>query len=264
MRSFIFSFIFLAVPGTVLACEDECMAGVTNAWLGNYTTSVQDMWKAIVSIPQTECVFARLICLQAVQMGNAVTHHRRRDTDKIMSYMQPLLAAYDNSSYDSLKFAIFPSHFHGKCQQNGVDPPGCPNPDCPVVCGTPGSLVHFYAVLRHIVFKTLLATITNITTPGSDSYNQVEDAFVKDASQPARMVRWYVRSREGGNLDSRNRNLPYMRKREEKMRTQFKAIMKRAPILLANACGEPATDANDALPGCSWNATMIPYILSFP
>ncbi|OJA19198.1 hypothetical protein AZE42_10786 [Rhizopogon vesiculosus] len=31
-----------------------------------------------------------------------------------------------------LETAIFPRYFHGKCQDaNGVDAPGCPNPDCP-------------------------------------------------------------------------------------------------------------------------------------
>ena len=52
-----------------------------------------------------------------------------------------------------METAIFPSYFHGKCQVNGVNPPGCPNPDCPVVCGTPGSLVHFFPTLRGIAYN---------------------------------------------------------------------------------------------------------------
>ena len=50
-----------------------------------------------------------------------------------MDLLRPVTDAYKSDAYNGMETAIFPSYFHGKCQQDGVDPPGCPNPDCPVV-----------------------------------------------------------------------------------------------------------------------------------
>ena len=59
-----------------------------------------------------------------------------------MQFLQPITQTYANRSYDGMEHAIFPSFFHGKClDSKGREPDGCPNPDCPIVCGTPGSLV---------------------------------------------------------------------------------------------------------------------------
>ncbi|KZV75881.1 hypothetical protein PENSPDRAFT_680614 [Peniophora sp. CONT] len=44
-------------------------------------------------------------------------------------------------------------NFRGKYQQDDGEPEGCPNPDCPVVCGIPGSLVDIYSTLRFFASK---------------------------------------------------------------------------------------------------------------
>jgi hypothetical protein len=54
-----------------------------------------------------------------------------------------------------------------------VDPIDCPDPDCPVVGDTPGSLVHFYSVLRSIAFNQTCKTLSSLATPGSGVYEQV-------------------------------------------------------------------------------------------
>lgn len=43
-------FVLAAVPVTVLACEGECIVSITNAFLGNYTTPVNDVLFSIVRI----------------------------------------------------------------------------------------------------------------------------------------------------------------------------------------------------------------------
>lgn len=109
-------------------------------------------------------------------------------------YLSPVLSAYNKQAYQRMETAIFPRYFHGKCQQNGVDPPGCPNPDCPVVCGTPGSMVHFYAELREIAFNETRDALATLAAPGSDAYQQVEQAVVQEAqTHSRRMSRIYPR-----------------------------------------------------------------------
>lgn len=100
-----------------------------------------------------------------------------------MTLLQPLLTAYANASYDSMETAIFPSYFHGKCQRfskDGQDPPGCPDPDCPVVCGTPGSLVHFYPTLRYIAWNNTKSLIDEMLAPGQPTFDAIEK-MVEDA-----------------------------------------------------------------------------------
>ena len=132
-----------------------------------------------------------------------------------------------------LQNAIFPSYFHGKCQVDGVDPPGCPNPDCPVVCGTPGSLVHFYPKLRSIVFLCLEEFLRKLASPGSDSYRQVERALLLSAGSP-----------------TKNQQISLTK--------QIRNALGKCPTFLNQACGGPK------LSRCSWEAEMKEFILSFP
>lgn len=81
-----------------------------------------------------------------------------------------------------METAIFPHYFHGKCARNGVDPPGCPNPDCPVVCGTPGSMVHFFPTLRFIAYNETRTRLEAAVAPGSDAYQQIEQNVLSAAN----------------------------------------------------------------------------------
>ena len=114
-------------------------------------------------------------------MANLIESHPSVDT--ALTYLQPILTAYHDQSYHNLENGIFPSYFHGKCLDgNGNEPAGCPNPDCPVVCGTPGSLVHFFPKLRYIAFNQTCHLLAALSTPGTPSYSRVEQLVV-DASQ---------------------------------------------------------------------------------
>ena len=143
---------------------------------------------------------------------------------RTINYLRPILDAYDNGAYDGMENAIFPSYFHGKCQQNGVDPPGCPNPDCPVVCGTPGSMVHFYPVLRQIAFNQTRALISNATEQYSDAIAQ---RVVQDA-------------------------------KKDNVKHAVKAALGEMGDKLLKQCG------GDGLPDCNWEQEMKEYILTFP
>ncbi|VDC00193.1 unnamed protein product [Peniophora sp. CBMAI 1063] len=154
--------LFAALASTARACEGACIVGVTDVWLSNYTAVVQNVFDQT-----SKAIAERLVPNHA---GDA------------SSYLRPLAEQYNNASYDGMEKAIFPSYFHGKCQQDGVEPEGCPNPDCPVVCGTPGSLVHFYSTLRFIAFNQTRTLLQDIMSPGSPGYQQLEDAVIRDAS----------------------------------------------------------------------------------
>ncbi|KZV75899.1 hypothetical protein PENSPDRAFT_661410 [Peniophora sp. CONT] len=154
--------LLAALAGTARACEGACIVGVTDVWLSNYTAVVQGVFDQT-----SKAIAERLVPNHA---GDA------------SSYLRPLAEQYNNASYNGMEKAIFPSYFHGKCQQDGVEPEGCPNPDCPVVCGTPGSLVHFYSTLRFIAFNQTRALLQDLMSPGSAGYQQLEDAVVRDAT----------------------------------------------------------------------------------
>lgn len=104
------------------------------------------------------------------------------------------MTAFRKQSYAGMESAIFPSFFHGKClDDDGNTPPGCPNPDCPVVCGTPGSMVHFYPKLRYIAFNETYHLFQDLADPSSKVYKQVENTVVAAANQSPQHRRIYSR-----------------------------------------------------------------------
>ncbi len=128
-----------------------------------------------------------------------------------LGYLKPILSAYHKQSYDDMETAIFPSYFHGKClDENGNTPAGCPNPDCPVVCGTPGSMVHFYPKLRYIAHNQTSHLLEALATPGSHTYQQVEDAVVAAANTSPQRRRIYsrlfARGPQGGPVNAMQNN----------------------------------------------------------
>jgi hypothetical protein len=178
-----------------------------------------------------------------------------------MNYLQPIADAYHNEAYNGMETAIFPSYFHGKCQQDGVDPPGCPNPDCPVVCGTPGSLVHFYGKLRYIAFNQTRYLLKTLATPGSDAYSQVEQNVLNAATsngKARRMIRIYQRASPYGTVPL------FLTKREEDAKIKLKEIMTTISPMLLETCGGLDDGETNGLPDCSWESAMKEYILTFP
>ena len=184
-----------------------------------------------------------------------------------------------------METAIFPSYFHGKCQRfskDGQDPPGCPNPDCPVVCGTPGSLVHFYSTLRFIAFNDTKNLLEGFAQPGSQPYAQIE-GLVKSAqvnyarsisaaptakrnnvtshTLDASSYRHSFYTRGLGSMASRHIHNRHARAESA---SSLKAILSRVGALLGTACGGSVGDGEKDLPDCSWEAGMKAYILSFP
>ncbi|KAH9996711.1 hypothetical protein BJV74DRAFT_768996 [Russula compacta] len=246
----------IASPLSILACEGDCIVGITSVWLGNYTSIIDTVFQQL----------AQQISHDLLSSGD---HHDS------MSYLRPIMSAYENSSYDGMRTAIFPSYFHGKCQRNGVDPPGCPNPDCPVVCGTPGSLVHFFPTLRFIAFNYTRSAMRRLCSPGQDAYERAERAVIQAALGPPRReddrrrVPWfeYTVRRAGGELawnPAWGRDLSYAPGRKESVKRRFKEIMGMAPHLFEEGCGGHPSEEENALAKCSWEEEMKKYILTFP
>ena len=193
-----------------------------------------------------------------------------------MSFFHPILTTYYDTSYDDMRTAIFPSYFHGKCQQDGVEPQGCPNPDCPVVCGTPGSLVHFFPTLRFIAFKSTRDTLQRLCSPSSEEYKKTERAIIRAATttrksgSKQRRVSIFsdAAAQEAGRELAQGvppgKNIRYLRKREEDVEKEFKEIMGQVPVLLEEMCGGKPTEDTSALPDCSWEEAMKAFILTYP
>ena len=133
--------------------------------------------------------------------------------------------------------SIFKKFFRGKCQnpKTGIDPPGCPNPDCPVVCGTPGSIVHFYGELQNRAFNSTVQVIEQMLRPSSEEFKKVEEKMMG----AGRVKR--VRCTNG-----------------ETVRAALVAVFGDFRRMMTVECGGPT------IVGCSWEAEMKRYILSFP
>lgn len=255
------------------ACEGECIVGITKAIIGNYSDPIYNVLHQL-----------------AGEISEKLLPPSARPNDPI-TFVEPLFTAFANSSYDSMETAIFPSYFHGKCQRfskDGQDPPGCPNPDCPVVCGTPGSLVHFYSTLRLIAFNDTRSLLESFVKQGSHPYNQIEQLVKQAQSKHARSVKAKGIERAHGNGDENKlgyapdfgyththsiyaRGLGSMTSRHNHLRIAARAesisgletILAPVGKLLGAACG-PIGDGASDLPNCSWETAMKAYILSFP
>lgn len=176
-----------------------------------------------------------------------------------MHFLQPLTNEYKNSAYNGMETAIFPSYFHGKCNRDspdGSDPPGCPNPDCPVVCGTPGSLVHFYGKLRYIAFNQTRHLLDTLSDPGSEVYQQIEQAVMDAVNARTKKMQSARRTPFG--------TTPFLLiKRSYAVKDQLKSIMSNIQSLLLDICGGSDGETG-GLPNCSWEKAMKSYILTFP
>jgi len=150
---------------------------------------------------------------------------------------------------------IFKTYFHGKCQNSktGIDPPGCPNPDCPVVCGTPGSIVHFYNDFRLRAFTATVHGMESIINSNSAAFKQVEANIEEVArSTNRRAMSRFIRSPSPTCANG------------ESVRATLVGWFRRFHQLMIVACGGTPEGKLNGLPGCSWEQEFKSYILSFP
>ncbi len=219
-----------------------------------------------------------------------------------MTYLEPIVAAYRTQAYQSMETGIFPSFFHGKClDKKGQVPAGCPNPNCPVVCGTPGSMVHFFPELRYIAYNQTCHLLEKLSRPNSPSYNRVETLVLAASRTPLppderrrrrAFSRVFSRNMVGGKQDSQgdtgslrdslsgvrsgtgpsglHTGLPrdgsgtVVSKRAQDVRAGLRSIFQQVCPLLQQACGGNGVEETNGLPRCSWEAAMKEYITSFP
>jgi len=252
MFALLFWLSILAIPAR--ACEGECIVAITQAFVGNYSVSVQGVFA------EAAANVARVI----------LPTHSTATASKLI---EPLLDAYERGAYDVMEKGIFPSYFHGKCQVNGVDPAGCPNPDCPVVCGTPGSMVHFYSVLQEIAFNVTSTGLIDVCASSSKTYQTLENAVLHElrtesprrrslrSAHAARHLAPHIFARPF--VSSETMQTGGLQKRREVTEAQAKAhlrsVCRGMVVSLEKGCGGKAK-----LPNCSWEQGMKAFILSFP
>jgi len=249
-------FLFFAFASTaVFACEGECVVNVTRFVLHSYSNPVYDVFQAI-----------------AGEIEDSIIAPSSRAVDRL-DYITPLLSAYEGNSYPRMETAIFPSYFHGKCVEPtlGVTPAGCPNPSCPVVCGTPGSMAYHFPKLRRIAFDTVHSMLFEQTREGSDTYNAVQKAVKRFASTrtttnpKTRSIPRIFWARK--DLDPLLPKFEYLMKRADDIGAKLRSILESVPERLASACGYVGPDNSgsaDELQGCSWEEETVTYILRFP
>ena len=172
-------------------------------------------------------------------------------------------------------------------------PKGCPNPDCPVVCGTPGSLVHFYPKLRYIVFNNTRHVLETLVNPKSYVFTQEMKNIqsLVDAGTASVQKRRFAGSglTRGYNIScgttlSSNTSLYsssgklsadcmysthsdsnlYSRDGPPDVAKQLAGILSKTAAYLESACGGSVGDGPKSLPKCSWRALMEEFILTYP
>ncbi|KAJ6495304.1 hypothetical protein C8R45DRAFT_166761 [Mycena sanguinolenta] len=232
--------VFLAVPLLVVACEGDCITNTTKAMVHHYNSPVE---LSLTNIGQE--IRDKLL------PGSTVTP---------LSLMKPIMTQYRNICFENLRFAVFPSHFHGKClDDEGHEPEGCPDPDCPMVCGTPGSMVHFYDDFARISFAATNASLMSSAAPDSDSYLALEKR-VTTLSRPRlgtapgpRILRYRRLFDILGNDE-----LSASPVAQNNVALSLRSIVAKLPDELEKSCGGPD------IPRCLWEKPMKEYILSFP
>ncbi|KAI0728506.1 hypothetical protein C8Q72DRAFT_779838 [Fomitopsis betulina] len=246
-RKLVLALLALMVPAAVFACEGECIVQITNAYVGNYTTPVDRVMQWL-----TEQVSEMLPGTDIITTA---------------SYLAPILNTYDDVAYTGMETAIFPHYFHGKCVRNGVDPPGCPNPDCPVVCGTPGSMVHFFPTLRFIAYNETRTRLEAAVAPGSDAYQQIEQNVLGAAN-----THWRRESlgRIMPRAPTKSKGKPGAKAKKYKsyktdVKDKLQGILAQIGTMLGKACHDNGSgDSTNNLAACSWEGAMKDYILTFP
>ncbi|KAF7360488.1 hypothetical protein MVEN_00779500 [Mycena venus] len=231
-------FVSLAVPLRILACEGDCIT--------NTTTAICDRYKHPVG---EEIIHTfKLVPLS----GSAPVSPP--------SLMIPITNCYSNNSWSAMRQNIFPGYFHGKClDRNGNEPAGCPNPNCPIVCGTPGSMVHFYSIFVSIAHNTTCSSLMSCADPNSESYRALEKRVTTHMSEsrlqtgPGPQILRY--RRPSVFEDEKPAASPITKKDIEPALTR---ILAKFPEVLVKCCG------GSDLPSCTWARQMHALILSYP
>ncbi|PPQ99264.1 hypothetical protein CVT24_009309 [Panaeolus cyanescens] len=229
-----------------VACEGDCISGIAQAIIGNYS--------APVHIALTEIA------------DNITSTLIRKDSTSTPSIalLNPIIDAFNNRIYDDIVQGVFREYFHGKCQDpdTSIDPPGCPNPDCPTVCGTPGSIVHHFPKFRYLAYRTTVNSFNRVIKPDSSAYRSVEDEVLREkfGSQYDRRFslahrRWQIR---------RGLTKRWSSEQRETVRDVLQEMLGQFRWVLLVICGGSADGKTNGLPECSWEEDFKNYILTFP
>ncbi|KAF8155756.1 hypothetical protein B0H34DRAFT_642848, partial [Crassisporium funariophilum] len=229
----------------VQGCEGECIRGIVTAVLGNYTRPTSAVLEDM----------ANSISTQVIQ--------NTQNPTPPMRYLSPIVEEYNKRCYKYMEHEIFEKKFHGKCQNpiTGLDPAGCPNPDCPVVCGTPGSIIHFYLTFRYIAFNATVNLLKDILKTDSPAFQQVEQLVQADIpTKQRRLMRFMRKMSTFGNKDIIMDN----ETRAERVKDTLAAIFRPVRSKMTSACGGTANGKTNGLPDCTWEAQFKEYISTFP
>jgi len=194
-------------------------------------------------------------CRSSADKATEISQNFSLSVEEPLHLLEPINSTFYHTAHEFLKQAIFPSYFHGKCQNptTGINPSGCPNPSCPVICGTPGSLVFHYSTLQTIVHAATKANYKQVTDPGSLAFSETLSRIMHAGdldrtSRPPLRFAHILRTHEKRYEHSANRTL-------------F-SILQRFSGLLDARCNNPQRKSGSSL--CDWRDEMVPYILSFP
>ncbi|KAI3622363.1 hypothetical protein WG66_015729 [Moniliophthora roreri] len=230
------------VPALIYACEEHCMNGTSDEFKRRYSPIFLNFFK------QAE-----------KDLG-------------VPNSLQPLWAAWDGAASDCLRETIF-HHFRGKCQRNGIEPEGCPNPSCPVRCGTPGSMVYHYPILERLAFIAVHNTYSNLTQPNSHVVQQIRDrvsnskskrdiaymrfqprAYAHDVPLPFYFMREPFTIRSSADEGLYTRESP----------GHLEVVLEKLAVGLKQHCGYEEHSTKGLADRCSWKEEMKEFILQYP
>ncbi|KAL0067514.1 hypothetical protein AAF712_005505 [Marasmius tenuissimus] len=262
MRSLLFLSL-CALSLFVTACEEVCMNGTVEETMRRYHAVVEPH-------------FARKVSQLYLCLDDHESIAQQEQELQVPRALDPLRQAFQLDSPGALHRYIF-KFFRGKCQRNGIEPEGCPNPDCPSRCGTPGSMVHFYPTFRRLAFTAVRDTIKNQTEVGSSVYKQIQARVEQRRVVGAKEAPLRLLPRAYANRDM---SVPilYMRqpfevypgvegplfKRGRDYSVSIAKVLEELVQELEAGCGLEAKESTTDLRNCSWEREMKKFILQYP
>jgi hypothetical protein len=131
-------------------------------------------------------------------------------------------------------------------------------------------MVHFYPTFRRLAFNATVNLVDKLMDPSSASYKKVEKAVLEAAKASShkhgrRFLRFMRPSvNKDGGLEPFSQDIKRKEKRQESVKRDLQALLRKFRSLLNVVCGGAPDDQTKDLSGCSWEHDFKEYILSFP
>lgn len=156
----------VALLASANACEHDCQGNITAKFVQKFQPTLDAFFTAL----ECNLTTATKASTKKAHRGLVELIPRAGCTvsSAVSSAVEPLRKDYAaNKEFSTLHNGVFRT-IRGTCVPKGTKAlPGCPNYDCPVLCGSPGSLIHHYHNAFGWANGNMTAQLETLLTPGT-------------------------------------------------------------------------------------------------